>query len=146
MDADDKMILSHAQHEDSSLLEGFRPLLSNANHIRKRILKQFSSKKKISEVELKKAKEFMKGHLVMELEDSQSVSIYYSMQHVLQNNIKNPDEALKKIDSITVEDIQKVAKKYFTEKGLNLAVIGNFGKDKKTENANRQRFEKLLKL
>jgi len=45
---------------------------------------------------------------------------------------------LEKIDSVTEERIQEVAKKYFVKDGLNLAVIGDFD--------SRQRFEKLLKL
>ena len=39
---------------------------------------------------------------------------------------------------MTVEDVEAVAKKYFKEKQLNLAIIGNFD--------DRQRFEKLLKF
>lgn len=103
-------------------------------------------RKPISKEELRKAKEYIKGHLVLELEDSRSVSIYYATQQLLEKEIDNPDDIIKKIDNVTVEDIMEVAKKYLTEETLNFAVIGNFGKDKKTENANRQKFEKLLKL
>jgi predicted Zn-dependent peptidase len=45
---------------------------------------------------------------------------------------------MKKIDAVTVEQIKNVAKKYFVEKNLNVAIIGNF--------TSRQQFEKLLKL
>ncbi|MEK9175842.1 MAG: hypothetical protein AAB520_00190, partial [Patescibacteria group bacterium] len=70
----------------------------------------------------------------------------YSTQQTLEEKIENPYEVLKKIDNITSKDILKVAKKYLIDRTINLAVIGDFGADKKTENANRQRFEKLLKL
>lgn len=103
-------------------------------------------RKPISEEELKKAKEYLKGHLVLELEDSRAVSIYYSTQQVLEEKIENPDEVLRKIDKITVKDVLKVAKKYLIGTTINLAVIGDFGPNKKTETANRQRFEKLLIL
>lgn len=103
-------------------------------------------KKKITEDELKKAKEYLKGHLVLELEDSRSVSIYYATQQILENEIKNPDETLKRIDEVAIKDVEKVAKKYLVEKTLNFAVIGNFGGTKIKENDNRQKFEKLLKL
>jgi len=95
-------------------------------------------KKKITKEELVIAKEYMKGHLVLELEDSRSVAIYYATQEVLEKEIKNPDELLKKIDAVTEKDIMRVAKKYLKNDGLNLALIGNFN--------NGQRFEKLLKL
>jgi predicted Zn-dependent peptidase len=102
--------------------------------------------KPISKEELKKAKEYLKGHLVLELEDSRSVSIYYATQQILENGMDNPDEILRKIDAVTIEDIMTVAKKYLKTETLNFAVIGNFAKDKKIENTNRQKFEKLLKL
>lgn len=95
-------------------------------------------KKKIKKEELKKAKEYLKGHLVLELEDSRSVSIYYATQSVLENEIKNPDEVLKQIDKVSAEDVMRVAKKYFTTSTLNLAVIGNF--------TDKNKFEKLLVL
>jgi len=102
--------------------------------------------KPITDEELKKAKEFIKGHLVLELEDSRSVSIYYATQQILENEMKNPDEILKKISDVTIEDVMNVARKYLTDKTFNFAVIGNFAKDTATEKANRQKFEKLLKL
>src|SRR3989344_3846802 len=92
-------------------------------------------KKKISKDELKKGKEFLKGHLVLELEDSRSVSVFYATQELLEKEIDNPSDVLSKIDKVTMDDVMDVAGKYFVEKGLNLAVIGNF-EDKK-------RFEKL---
>jgi len=92
----------------------------------------------ISNKELEKAKEFLKGHLVLDLEDSRSVAGFYAQQELLEERTDNPDVVLSKIDRIKVEDVQKAAKKYFVEKGLNLAVIGDF--------SSGQEFEKLLHL
>lgn len=102
--------------------------------------------KPIGKEEFTKAKEYLKGHLVLELEDSRSVSIFYSTQSILEKKIYEPAELIKKLDQVKIEDVMKVAKKYLNMKGMNLAVIGNFAEDKKTETANRQKFEKLLKL
>ncbi|MFA5196637.1 MAG: pitrilysin family protein [Bacteroidales bacterium] len=88
--------------------------------------------------ELKKAKEYLKGHMVLALENSRSVAYYYASQELLEKEIDNPDQIMKKIDAVTVEQIENVAKKYFVEKNLNVAIIGNF--------TSRQQFEKLLKL
>lgn len=92
----------------------------------------------VGKEELKKAKEYLKGHMVLGLENSKSVAYYYASQELLEKKIDNPDEIMKKIDAVTIEQIEKVAKKYFVEKGLNLAIIGNF--------SSGQEFEKLLKL
>ena len=95
-------------------------------------------KKRIKKEELKKAKESIKGHTVLELEDSRSASIYYATQDILEKEILNPDELLKKIDKVTEEEVMFVAKKYLRDKGLNLALIGDF--------SHKEQFEKLLKL
>lgn len=102
--------------------------------------------KLVSKEELNKAKEYLKGHLVLELEDSRSVSIYYAMQQILEKTIENPDDVLRKIDKVTVEDIERVAKKYLISKTLNFAVIGSFGENPEKEKEDKKRFEKLLKL
>lgn len=80
----------------------------------------------ITDKELTKAKEYMKGHLVLDLEDSRAVSTFYAHQELLEKEILNPDDILKKIDAVTKEEIEEVGKKYFTNKGLNLALIGAF--------------------
>ncbi len=97
-----------------------------------------NSESKIQNSELKKAKEYLKGHLVLSLENSRFVAYYYATQELLEKEINNPDTIMKKIDAVTVEQIVSVAKKYFVEKNLNVAIIGNF-KD-------RQSFENLLHL
>jgi len=95
-------------------------------------------KSQISKRELKKAKEYLKGHMVLGLENSRSVAYYYASQELLEKKIDNPDELMKKIDAVTAEQIKNVAKKYFVEKGLNVAIIGNF--------EDRQIFGNLLHL
>ena len=88
--------------------------------------------------ELKKAKEFLKGRLILELEDSKNIASLYGTQEILQNEIKTADELMQKIEKVTKEDIFRVAKDIFRQEKLNLAVIGPF--------KNRQQFEKLLRL
>lgn len=86
--------------------------------------------------EFKKAKEFIKGHFVLELEDSRSVAAFYASQELLEKKIDNPLVVVAKIDKVTIEEVEKVGKKYFKENGLNLAIIGDF--------EDGQRFENLL--
>ncbi len=97
-----------------------------------------NGKSKVSNKEIEKVKEYLKGHMVLGLEDSRSVSGFYAGQELLEDKIKNPDEIIKKIDAVTIRDVERVANKYIINSTLNLAVIGNFADGKK--------FEKLLKL
>jgi predicted Zn-dependent peptidase len=90
----------------------------------------------ITKEELTKAKEYLKGHLVLALEDSRSVSNFYGHQELLEHEVLNPDQILQKIDAVTKEQIDEMGKKYFVNKGLNLALIGNF--------ENKEALEKLL--
>jgi len=97
-----------------------------------------NSKFKIQNSELRKAKEYLKGHMVLGLENSRSVAYFYASQELLEKEIDNPDKIIKKVDAVTIEQIENVAKKYFVSQALSLAVIGNF--------SSGQDFEKLLKL
>jgi len=100
--------------------------------------KATTGKLAVTKEELTKAKEFLKGHLVLELEDSRAVAVYYAQQELLEKETDNPDEVLKKLDSVTIDQVNAVGKKYFTDDKLNLALIGNY--------SDRQSLEKLLKL
>ena len=97
-----------------------------------------SSKPGISKQEFSKAKEFLKGHFVLELEDSRAVAGFFAQGEILEQKIETPEELINKIDKVTMEEVEAAAKKYFKQDQLNLAIIGNF--------PNRQRFEKLLRF
>jgi len=60
------------------------------------------------------------------------------LKNFLTNKILTLEEKFSKINKVTVDDIQRVAKDIFKPEKLNLALIGPF-KDKK-------RFEKILKI
>lgn len=95
-------------------------------------------KKPVTEKELKKAKKIIKGHLVLELEDSRSVAGFYAHQELLEEKLDNPDEIIAKIEKITLKEVKEAAKTYLVNKNLNLAAIGNF--------PDGQKFKKLLHL
>lgn len=92
----------------------------------------------VSDEEFTKAKEFIKGHFVLELEDSRSVASFFAHAEILEKAIETPSDIISKIESVDLDQIMKVARKYITEATINLAVVGNF--------TNGHRFEKLLKL
>lgn len=91
----------------------------------------------ITQEELIKAKEYLKGHFILDLEDTRSVSVYYASDLILKGEMENPEEVLKQVDEITLEDVKKAAQKYIKKENMNLAIIGDFN--------DLARFEKLLK-
>ena len=93
---------------------------------------------KLAGQEFTKAKEYMKGHFVLDLEDSRSVASFYAHQELLEDKVENPDEVIADIDAVTKEQVEAVGKEFFIDATLNLALIGKF--------EDGQSLEKLLKL
>ena len=75
--------------------------------------------------ELKKAKEYLVGNMYLGLESSDAMAEYYVIQDILGEEILTPDELSKKIQAVSVEDIQKLAKEIFVDEKLNMAIVGN---------------------
>jgi len=92
---------------------------------------------KVDAKELKKAKEYEKGRFILSLEDSQNVAELYALQSLLDGKIDDPEQIVEKVDKVTPEDIQRVAKDIFAPEKLNLAIIGPYNDE--------ERFLKLLK-
>ena len=83
----------------------------------------------ISNEEFKKAKEFLKGHLALSLEDTKDVTSFFADQAMFADEVLTPEEIYKKVDKVKISDIMSEAKKLFVPERLNLAIIGPF-KDK----------------
>lgn len=90
----------------------------------------------IEEKELEKAKEYVKGHFILELEDTKSVAAFYGSSELLERKIEIPGEVIAKMKKVRLEDVYRVAEQYLKSSRLNLALIGNF--------ESKERFEKLL--
>lgn len=102
------------------------------------ILKEYQKlkEKKVPKDELQKAKDNIKGHLLLSLETSDAWAVYLGTQEILRQKISTPEEECKKIDKVSQLDIMKVAKEIFKPEKLNLALISPF-KDK-------EKFEEIL--
>ncbi len=100
------------------------------------ILKEYQKIKdlKIGQKELKKAKDFVKGQSIMGFESSDEVAMFHIDQEVRRRKIMSLPEIFKKIDAVTVGDIQRVAKDVFQNRKLNLAIIGPHKESEKLEN------------
>ncbi len=76
--------------------------------------------------ELTKAKEFVKGRLLLQMEDSFSVAAWVGRQEVLSPEVLTVDEVVQAVEAVTAADIQRVAQNLFQGEKLNLAVVGPF--------------------
>ena len=127
-------------HDTGSFVAQAGVAPANIEEAIKVILAEFKeiTKTKVKAEELKKAKEHIKGRLVLELEDSRELALMFGLQQLLERKIRTTDEVFKKIDAVSAEDMQKVAKDIFKNSGLNLAIIGPYKEEAK--------FAKILKI
>jgi predicted Zn-dependent peptidase len=92
----------------------------------------------VSEKELQKAKEYLKGKLALGLEDSKGVANLYGAGELLEQKIRTPEEIILGIDSVTVSDVQRVAKDIIKHNKLAFAVIGPYN--------DKDKFKQIIKL
>lgn len=85
----------------------------------------------ISDQELKKAKEYIKGHVALSLEDTNAVSDFFGEQELFLPKVLKPEEIYKKIDAVTIDDVLGEAKRLFVPNHLNLAIIGPYNNETK---------------
>lgn len=85
----------------------------------------------ITNRELIKAKEFLKGHLALTLEDTKDVSSFFADKALFTNEILTPEEVYERVDRVSLDDILFEAKKLFVPEKLNLAIIGPFKSEEK---------------
>lgn len=104
------------------------------------VLKEYKKMKDkpVPKHEIKKAKEYIKGHLAIELESSDSVATFFASEWLLKNETLTPEEKLSKIMAVTADDVQEAANEIFRPEKLNLALIGPF--------EDKGKFEKLLEV
>jgi predicted Zn-dependent peptidase len=95
----------------------------------------------ISEKELIKAKEYMKGKTTLALEDNQVRLDWYLEQIAFKKQVRSPQEAFDRIDKVSIADVQNVAKEVFQSKTLSLVVVGPY-KDGSLEKS----LEKIIKF
>lgn len=92
----------------------------------------------VSEKELKEAKEYLKGKLVMNFESTDEITSFYIGQEIKGQKIREIKDIFALVDKVTKEDILRLAQKIFSDGQLNLAIIG--------PHKNSAQLEKILKL
>jgi predicted Zn-dependent peptidase len=85
----------------------------------------------ITEKELKKVKEYLKGKLALSLEGSQETAVFMAEQYVLQGKTETVEDKWKKIDAVTLEDTQDFISSFFVDDQVRFALIGPFDDEEK---------------
>lgn len=80
----------------------------------------------VPEEELHKAREYLKGRLVLRMEDSRSVATWMGAQEMLTNRVRTVKQVLSAVDSVTTDDVQRVANELLVTEKLSTAIVGPF--------------------
>ena len=103
------------------------------------IMEQLSGLREgIPETELNKARELTKGRMLLRMEDSRATAMWIGAQEKLLGRVRTVDEVVGLLDSITTDDLERVAEDLIQEDQLSLALVGPYRSNK--------RFRSLLKL
>ncbi|PIR55533.1 hypothetical protein COU74_00745 [Candidatus Peregrinibacteria bacterium CG10_big_fil_rev_8_21_14_0_10_36_19] len=86
--------------------------------------------------EVEKAKSYLKGKMVLNLEDSEEFAHFLAKYELLFGGCTSLEEVMDKIDGVTAEDVSRVAADILKPDLMKIAVIGPYD--------DASRFEKLM--
>lgn len=91
------------------------------------ILKEFRElkEKEVSEEELRRAKDHLKGSLMLSLESTASRMTNLARQEMYFGRFFTLDELVESIEAITAADVQRIAQTFFDPRQIALTVLGN---------------------
>jgi predicted Zn-dependent peptidase len=82
----------------------------------------------LSEIQLKKAKEQLKGHLALSLDSNSGIMLGLGKSLLLFNQIDSIQEIYSAIDKLTVKELREIAAEYFDESKIS-ELIFEVGED-----------------
>jgi len=81
-------------------------------------------KGEITDEEIEKAKELLKGRYLLSLEDSMNIATMFGSKYILEGEIVDTSMILEKLKKVGKKDVIAVARDIFTEERLTCAIIG----------------------
>ena len=120
--------MNHSYTDAGSLLAQAGVDIKRIDEAIKVIVEQFARMvdEQVGSEELEKSRAMIKGRFVLRTEGPQGLLMYGLNREVLEGQTLEPEELLKKIDAVTAEEVQRVAKDLIAQDKLHLAVIGPF--------------------
>lgn len=81
----------------------------------------------ISEDELRRSKDHLKGSLMLSLESTSSRMSNLARQEMYFDRFTTMDEMLERIESVTRDEVQMIAQEFFRTEDMALAMLGRLG-------------------
>ena len=101
--------------------------IESARKVVESIMKEFRELKQdpIGEEELRRAKDHLKGSLMLSLESTASRMSNLARQEMYFGRFFTLDELIESVESVTAADVQRIAQTFFDPKQIALTVLGN---------------------
>ena len=101
--------------------------LESARRVVESVLKEFAELKQnqVAAEELRRAKDHLKGSLMLSLESTSSRMSNLARQEMHFGRFFTLDELAASIEAVTAEGVQRVAQTFFSQKQIALTVLGN---------------------
>jgi len=101
--------------------------LESAERVVQSILKEFREIKQgeITQEEMRRAKDHLKGSLMLSLESTSSRMMNLARQELYFGRFPSLDELLQSIENVTVDQVQAIATEFFHGERIALTVLGN---------------------
>lgn len=113
--SDTGMIFTQAGIANENLSESIKTIIQEY----KKIIET-----KVTEQELNRAKEMIKGGLLISLEDSDEIADMLVSMELDQGRILHVKDIINRVEAVSVSDISKVANSYFDFKKMLISVVG----------------------
>ncbi|MGA2436080.1 MAG: pitrilysin family protein [Bryobacteraceae bacterium] len=101
--------------------------LASARKVVDSILGEFRKLKQepVEDSELRRAKDYMKGSLMLSLESTSSRMAHLARQQMYFGRFSTVDESIENIERVTAADVQRIAQLFFDPRQIGLTVLGN---------------------
>ncbi|MBM4437418.1 MAG: insulinase family protein [Actinobacteria bacterium] len=83
----------------------------------------------VSRSELARAREFVKGEILLSMEDTHAVAAWFAREELLESEQLTADEVVRKLDAVTRADIRRVAARVFAPDWAIVAASGPIDTD-----------------
>ena len=100
--------------------------LSTAKKLVDSVLAEFRDLKEklVTEEELRRAKDHLKGAMLLSLESSGARMSNLARQHLYFDRFFSPEEMIQGLEKVTREDVRSVARDFFRSGGIGASIVG----------------------
>lgn len=125
---------------------GFIDIYAGTNHGKteeaiKAILEEVVriTEKGVTKEELQRAQDYSIGTFLLSLESSSDLGFYYGQQETTTGKIESPQEIIKRLKQVTVDQVQSVAKEFLKLNTMRFSIVGPY------KTSSEGKFKKLLR-